>query len=148
MLPMEFRMEVCKRMRQIKLEMDKFMEPLLAIEGLTTLQMLVLSEIYMGNAESVGSLVRQMNIGQANASTLCKKMEQDGFIRRVRASEDERIVRLALTDKGKGAIENLEKAFSTLDPFLAAYPPQKLKHILEGMQDMGELIHALTPPAQ
>lgn len=148
MLPMEFRMEVCKQMRLVKIGMEKLMEYPLAEEGLTTLQMLVLMEIYMGNAESVGSLVRQMNIGQANASTLCKRMEQDGFIKRVRAPEDERVVRLALTEKGMNAVKNLESAFSALDPVLAAYPSQKLSHILEGLQEMGELMQHLTPYTQ
>jgi DNA-binding MarR family transcriptional regulator len=75
-------------------------KPIVEIHGLTTLQSRVLIAINEFEEPTVGNVSKIIDMSSPNASNLCKKLEQDGFIRRTRSSRDERVVVLKLTEKG------------------------------------------------
>lgn len=72
----------------------------------------------MNMVNNLSLLNKELGVGQANASTICKKMEKSGFITRVRASDDQRIVNFYLTEKAELALCNLEKKSERFDPIL------------------------------
>ncbi|HPS36017.1 MAG TPA: helix-turn-helix domain-containing protein, partial [Oscillospiraceae bacterium] len=67
---------------------EKVMEPYSQKQGLTFLQTRVLMGIRHGKITTVGGLAEHASLYQGNASTLCKRLEQQGFLRRERSSAD------------------------------------------------------------
>lgn len=140
----EFRVQLCKNLRQIRLLADKLLFPILEEEGLTKLQMLALMEIEHGHVASLNQLRTSMGISQSNASALCKKMEQNGFLTRKRQAADERKVTLQLTEDGKQRLQHLQKRAAAFDPILSSIDPQKLQSILLGMDTALEVLQTLN----
>ena len=56
---------------------------------------------------SQGELSERFEVGPSRVTRLAKKLERDGLLRRERDPEDNRVVRMYLTEKGRGLTENL-----------------------------------------
>ena len=84
------------------------MDPITQTEGLTPLQALVLLAIQNKQVCNIRALCDTTRITQSNASTLCKKLEQTGFLCRVRSKTDERVVTLSVTPAGREALERVQ----------------------------------------
>ncbi len=130
-----FRMGMWRHILSIKAHMDKVFGRIVMQESLTVAQAMALLWIHRGSVKNVGSLGRLMQMGQANASTLCKKLEKDGLLRRIRDEKDERVVRLTLTENGERVVTHILACLEGLDRFIAAYPPEKLQCILTGFEE-------------
>ncbi|MGE5626691.1 MAG: MarR family winged helix-turn-helix transcriptional regulator [Solirubrobacterales bacterium] len=76
--------------------------------GLTGMQTIILMELHRKGSSSIGNLADNVCTAGTNISTMCKKLEKQGFIERKRDIEDERIVRINLTDKGHQAISEID----------------------------------------
>jgi len=114
--------------QQFNTKMRRLIVPMVEAEGLTPLQSMVLACVSQGDI-SVRELSQATNMGQANASTLCKRLEQAGFLTRKRSTEDERMVLLALTEQGEAAMERLRKRSKQgMTEIMRVYP-----HALEDM---------------
>lgn len=75
--------------------------PLLAPLGLTYPQYLVLLVLWERDAQSVKELGARLALDSGTLTPLLKRLEQQGLVRRQRAAEDERVVRVALTAQGR-----------------------------------------------
>ncbi len=84
---------------------------------------------------SVGELATQLGIATSSATAACKRLEKAGLLTRERQAEDERIVRVALTEQGLAQIdtwrqrkrESLTHLLSVLDQ----HEQQELQRIIE-----------------
>src|SRR5918994_4809658 len=56
---------------------------------------------------SQGELSQRFDIDPSRVTRLAKRLEREGLLRRERDSEDARVVRMYLTEKGQGLIEDL-----------------------------------------
>lgn len=81
--------------------------PIAEKHGLTLMQTRILVEIKEGGHHTVGSLGGIIGLSSGNASSMCKKLEKAGFIKRIRNPEDERCVQLALTEVGQNTIQKI-----------------------------------------
>ena len=68
---------------------------------LTHAQFVVVAELANGMAHTPAEFCRLLNYDSGAMTRLLDRIEQKGFIRRVRSTEDRRSVGLELTDKGK-----------------------------------------------
>jgi MarR family 2-MHQ and catechol resistance regulon transcriptional repressor len=82
-------------------------EPMLAREGLTPTQLGVLEALLHKGPMTHRDLGRKVLTSAGNMSDLIDKLEARGLVRRVRCTEDRRIVRVALTPCGAARIEAL-----------------------------------------
>ena len=92
----------------LKTKTARLLEPIVQAEGLTPLQASVLLQLFRQNA-AVGDISEATCMGQANASSLCKKLEQGGFLTRSRGESDGRVVTLSLTPKGRETEERIQR---------------------------------------
>ncbi len=76
-------------------------EKRLAPGGLTNAQWLPLYKIYIGEATTVAELARQSQMDAGAMTRLLDRLETKGLLRRVRATEDRRVVQLELTPEGQ-----------------------------------------------
>ena len=74
--------------------------PLLEPLGLTYAQYLVLLALWQEDSLPVGRLGERLSLDSATLTPLLKRLEAHGSVERQRDPDDERVVRVQLTDKG------------------------------------------------
>ena len=82
--------------------------PLLKPLGLTYTQYLVMLEMWEKEKEKVGDLCRRLYLDCGTITPMLKKMEESGWLTRCRCKEDERVVYVALTEKGRALREQVK----------------------------------------
>jgi len=123
---------------------EKIMEPYAQAQGLTFLQSRVLMGIKHSKIATVGSLAEHASLYQGNASTLCKRLEQQGFIRRERSATDERVVNLTLTDKGLAATDNFAQRMQVLDEFIETNAKDDVQALRDGAKAFLKIVELIT----
>ena len=76
--------------------------------GLTYTQYLVMLELWEKEKEKVGDLCRRLYLDCGTITPMLKKMEESGWLTRCRCKVDERVVYVALTDKGRALREEVK----------------------------------------
>jgi Transcriptional regulators len=140
----DFKSEIWSIMYIMKSKVQKLIDPLIQAEGLTMIQVHILFGICCGKITNVGSICREFGLNQGNGSTLCKNMEKDGLIVRDRSKEDERVVKLSITDEGMRRIKNLKDTATKLDADYHLISPERRKKILEGLQELAAVIEEIS----
>ena len=74
--------------------------PLLKPLGLTYTQYIVCLALWEEGRTTVGDLCRKLYLDCGTLTPLLKKMEESGWVSRCRCKEDERVVRLTVTEEG------------------------------------------------
>ena len=75
--------------------------PLLKPLGLTYTQYIVFLVLWEQDGITVGTLGEKLMLDNGTLSPLLKKMQKAGYIERRRSPEDERVVEITLTEKGR-----------------------------------------------
>ena len=91
---------LCFAMYSTSLAMTKLYKPLLAELGLTYPQYLVLLVLWEADDISVSALGERLYLDSGTLTPLLKRMETAGWLKRTRASDDERRVHVTLTPAG------------------------------------------------
>ena len=73
--------------------------------GLTYTQYIVFLVLWEGDGLTVGELCDRLMLDNGTLSPLLKKMQQAGYIERKRSAEDDRVVVITLTEKGRALQE-------------------------------------------
>ena len=76
--------------------------------GLTYTQYLVMLELWEKEKEKVGDLCRRLYLDCGTITPMLKKMEESGWLTRCRCKVDERVVYVALTEKGRALREEVK----------------------------------------
>lgn len=79
----------------------RFYKPLLAPLGLTYPQYLVLLALWEQDGLPLKSIGEKLLLDSGTLTPLLRRMEEAGFVVRARDADDERLVRVSLTTKGK-----------------------------------------------
>ncbi|HYF55140.1 MAG TPA: MarR family transcriptional regulator [Salinarimonas sp.] len=77
-------------------------KPLLEPLGLTYPQYLVMMVLWEEDGLTVKGIGERLNLDSGTLTPLLKRMETSGLLRRQRDTQDERQVRITLTDRGQG----------------------------------------------
>jgi DNA-binding MarR family transcriptional regulator len=75
--------------------------------GLTNAQWIPLFKLYVGSASTVAELARECNLDAGAMTRLLDRLETKGLLKRVRSSEDRRVVNLELTAEGRSAAQQI-----------------------------------------
>ncbi|MBR3359220.1 MAG: MarR family transcriptional regulator [Solobacterium sp.] len=75
--------------------------PLLKPLGLTYTQYLVFLVLWENDGQTVGDICRKLYLDSGTVTPLLKKMEEAGYVTRTRQKDDERVVTVSLTEKGR-----------------------------------------------
>ncbi len=92
--------QVCFALYSASLAMTKLYKPLLEAIGLTYPQYLVMLVLWEQDGLTVSELGERLYLDSGTLTPLLKRLESGGHIRRLRDAEDERRVRISLTDAG------------------------------------------------
>jgi DNA-binding MarR family transcriptional regulator len=98
--------QLCFQLYTASRLMTRAYRPLLKRLGITYPQYLALMVLWQWDDEGeppqpVGALGRRLLLDTGTLTPLLKRLEQAGFVTRTRDSQDERVVRIELTDTGR-----------------------------------------------
>lgn len=97
--------QLCFALYSTSLLMTKVYKPLLQKLGLTYPQYLAMMVLWEGDGITVGEISARLLTDPGSVTPLLKRLEAEGLLKRVRSSQDERVVQLHLTDKGRALHE-------------------------------------------
>ena len=84
-------------------QIERELEP----TGLTNAQWVPLLKLYMGSASTVAELARVCELDAGSMTRLLDRLEAKQLCRRIRSSDDRRVVNLELTDAGRTAAKSI-----------------------------------------
>ena len=82
-------------------------------------------------------------MGQANTSSLCKKLERGGFLTRSRSAADGRVVTLSLTSRGRETAERIQQGLDRYLELLNALPDRTRDELRRGFEAANEMLDYL-----
>ncbi len=113
-------------------------QPLLEPLGLTYPQYLVMLVLWERDDVSVRELGERLHLDSGTLTPLLKRLEEAGTVRRRRDPEDERVVRIALTDAGR-ALQERAKTVPFELARCAGFAPTE-----QGLKDLSALRDAIN----
>lgn len=102
-------LEMLTNFIQARISFERTMTPIVQRFGLTPISSITLNLIAHQENPTVSSVFKALDLNQGNVSSMCKKLESDGFILRQRNKADERSVVLVITEKGRSALDGVEQ---------------------------------------
>ncbi|WP_295894969.1 MarR family winged helix-turn-helix transcriptional regulator [uncultured Vibrio sp.] len=140
---MENHDEILVAIRQIIRAIDLHSKKLSKEYGLTGPQLILMRAIKeMGNV-TIKELSNHTNVSQATTTTIIDRLEQNGYVQRVRSESDRRKVHANLTEKGAELLGNapkpLQDSFVTKFQNLEAWEQSLL---LSSMQRVSSMMNA------
>ncbi|WP_395397236.1 MarR family transcriptional regulator [Novosphingobium sp. BL-8A] len=124
---------LCFSVYSTGLAFNRIYKPLLDKLGLTYVQYLALIALTRRDDQTVSELGESLFLESNTLTPLIKRLEAAGFVTRRRDTADERVVRVALTEKGR---ETMKEARCVPQEVLAAtgMTIPELKHLNETMK--------------
>src|SRR6195952_2692440 len=93
--------QLCFGLYSTSLMMPKFYKPLLQALNLTYPQYLAMLVLWERDGLTVGEVSTRLLTDPGSLTPLLKRLEAEGLISRTRSKEDERVVIVKLTDRGR-----------------------------------------------
>ena len=138
----EDRISILTVFQTLKTKTARLLEPVVQAEGLTPLQASVLLQLARKDA-AVGDISEVTCMGQANASSLCKKLEKGGYLTRSRGAPDGRIVTLSLTPEGRETVQCIQTRLDHFLELLNELPPVTKEELRRGLQAADQMLDYL-----
>lgn len=99
----------------------------LAEFDMTHAQLGIFLRLLHGKANTAADLAREMVIDTGAMTRALDRLEEKGFIRRLRSNADRRVVEVSLTDKGKSLADQMTLvAINALNHHLRGFTPEEL----------------------
>ena len=109
MIKPQFRLDnqLCFRLYTASRLITQAYHPMLAEQGLTYPQYLVMMVLWEKDAQPVNDIAKRLRLETNTVTPLLKRMEAEGFLTRTRGREDARQIIVKLTKKGRDLQEKL-----------------------------------------
>lgn len=141
----EFRNAIFDYTRKINEYMNNIFSCICEEHGLTMLQAVILMELYKYESVTIGNLAENTCIAGTNISGMCKKLEKIGLVKRVRDQQDERVVKVFLTQEGNDIAQNIDSFFN--DKILQNVDDEMeetFEDIINGVQKLCDLMQKIN----
>ena len=135
-------------MKRIMLSIVHQADKRLDAHGLTSAQWGPLLKIRNSGSATVAELARWLQVDAGAMTRLLDRLEKKGLCKRVRSTEDRRVVQVELTSEGEAAIAGVPAVLSeVMNAHLAGFSKTEwlaLKTYLQRMLDTGEALRDLA----
>ncbi|MFY7864221.1 MarR family winged helix-turn-helix transcriptional regulator [Roseateles sp.] len=139
-VPLKLDHQLCFALYASSLAMTKAYKPLLEPLGLTYPQYLVMLALWESDGIGVSTLGARLSLDSGTLTPLLKRLELQGWIRRLRAKDDERRVEILLTPAGL-CLKEAARPIPGIMLRTSACP-------LEEVNEIRERLHQLTRQIQ
>ena len=99
--PLPLDAQLCFSLYSTTIAINRLYKPMLDSLGVTYPQYLVLSTLWEKEGQTISAIADRLALEPSTITPLMKRLEVAGFVSRQRNPEDERQVRVFLTEKGK-----------------------------------------------
>lgn len=139
-----FKRDIFDLIRNINEKVNIVFQTEYELYNLTTIQVRILIEIHINNYQTVGDLGKMLAMSSGNISSMCKKLELEGFVKRIRDKDDERVVKVELSEKGLEIMNKLEACLQQkYSPVIQNEPDENLEDIIKGFKKLDMLLSKL-----
>lgn len=115
--------------------------PLLAPHGLTYPQYLVLLLLWSGDGMTVGEIGAPLFLDSGTLTPLLRRLERAGLVRRSRDADDERQVRIGLTEAGR-ALRATLKGVPDAIGCAVGLPDGEVAAVTETVRELGRTLRS------
>ncbi|MNP60286.1 Organic hydroperoxide resistance transcriptional regulator [compost metagenome] len=115
--------------------MTKVYKPLLQALGLTYPQYLAMLVLWEQDGLTVGEISNRLLTDPGSLTPLLKRLESEGLLKRTRSREDERVVLVQLTDKGR----DLQQQAKQVPPCILKASGRSLQRLQQLQADLLDL---------
>ena len=98
--------------RRVADNLERMFQPVCQAHGLTSAQLRVLFSLHE-RTYTVGQLTDMLCMQNGNTSALCRRMEKENLLLRMRDPQDQRVVQLRLTPRGVALVETIQHELET-----------------------------------
>lgn len=139
--------ELIDLISEAKKKIDIIMDKVIKDVEITKMQALVLLNIKnkdKGISCNVNDIVNELELNQGNTSSLLKRMETAGLIKREKAKDDERRVELVITKDGEKKIDEIYAQMQKLKKKMNdKYSLEKKNVLIKAMKELDELLETI-----
>ena len=137
----EFKCLIWDLLRDISENTNQLLAPLYEKYELTVMQVQLLLVIDQSGEETIGNLSRVMTMKSGNTSVMCKNLERQDLINRFRDTEDERVVKVSLTQSGQEVVRDINNYLSQKqNQYLKNETDEDLQDIVNGLNKLNNLL--------
>lgn len=141
----EFKYTVWEYTRKIAENINCIFGPVGSKYGLTMMQTRILLELCQCGSHTIGSLADRTCIAGTNISSMCKRLEAQGLLERVRNREDERVVKVALTDRGKDMVLEIDRLCNDkISQHIINEAEESFDEIIAGLQKLNDILSKIS----
>jgi DNA-binding MarR family transcriptional regulator len=131
--------------RKIAESMNCIFSPVSGNYGLTMMQTRILMELHQYDNHTIGSLADRICVAGANISAMCKKLEGQGLVERIRDKSDERVVKVVLTKQGKETVTEIDRLCNEkISLYLINEKEETFEDIIAGLKKLNELLKRMS----
>ena len=131
-------------MRQILNSVSQQVSRELEPKGLTNAQWVPMLKLYLKKASTVAELARECQLDAGSMTRLLDRLEAKGFCRRLRSSDDRRVVNLELTPEGREAAKEIPAVLSRVqNAHLAGFSVDEWQNLKGYLRRILETAHSL-----
>jgi DNA-binding MarR family transcriptional regulator len=134
-IPLTLDEQLCFALYSTSLAMTKVYKPMLEKLGLTYPQYLAMLVLWEGHDLTVKDIAARLNLDPATVTPLLKRLETQGYVARVRGTEDERLVYVRLTQAGA----SLKRAARDIPAGILCATGQKPEFLIRLRDDLTRL---------
>ena len=141
----EFKKIIMGYTKKIAYSSDQAFNSVGARYGISIMQIRLLMELHTSGRHTVGSLAGVTCMAGANISSMCKRLEKQGFLQKKRDTKDERVVLIELTEKGEKAITDIDRYINERIAMFTAHENAEIfETIIDGMEKLNLLLQSIA----
>ena len=131
-------------MRQILNSVSQQVTRELEPQGLTNAQWVPMLKLYLKKASTVAELARECQLDAGSMTRLLDRLEAKGFCRRIRSSDDRRVVNIELTPEGSEAAKEIPAVLSRVqNAHLTGFSVEEWQNLKGYLRRILETAHTL-----
>lgn len=131
--------ETSQLIREVSRKLDSILFPISDNNNLTIMKMKVLMEVSKQGKVNIGEIGQSLGVAGGNISNMCKNLESEGYLVRQRSHDDERVVEVSLTDKGKDVLSQVrEQINDKYHPYDSNITDDEYKSIVDSLRDLNK----------
>lgn len=141
MKTMEFKYLLLELTRKINDGMNIMLNDMGSRYGLSALQLRVVTELYKEGSLPIGVLANNTLIAGANLTSICKKLETMGHVVRYRDPEDDRRVKISLTETGLKIAGEMDRFYTAkMERISERKEGKSYSEIIAAMENVVEIL--------
>lgn len=137
---------MCFAVYSTNLAYSRVYKPVLEALGLTYTQYVTIICLWEQDDQTVKGLSDKLFLEPSTMTPMLKRLEAMGYVRRARDAEDERSVRISLTDAGR-ALRERAFDYREITARAAGLSPDEFRTLQQAIVNLrGNLVEAAQPP--